>query len=132
MCEILRINFDRHNEDPDEDKRCYKRGMFIVARPDGWKWSKTELGAGYTILKLPKIPEDHIDVLRLTEEWRVPNGTSPTGDPLTRMEGRRKLQHKIEEWSVSDTEALENELTSTLDRMILIHSKCADLTDVKT
>lgn len=114
MCELCRINFDRHSPDSAIDKMCLKRGMFVSVQPDGWEWSKTERGPGYTIIKLPGVSEKHPSIERLFE-------------PLEDKQGRRRLVHKSDEWTKDDAIYCESILTSLSDKLVRLHSKCTDL-----
>ncbi len=70
MCELIFLNSERSKVDPVANPRRLTWGMAVAAMLDDWDWNETERGDAYFIIKLPKIPRDHVDVQRLLEEKR--------------------------------------------------------------
>lgn len=138
MCELIRINYDKHGSTPEKDLQVYKRGMYVLAQDDGWEWNEKErTSPAYTIVKLPGVPKDHPDVQRLLEadeeelEWTPEQLLLPIdarGPKQTRMKRRRKLKAKVEEFTKTDEDFLKDEKNTVSERLVRIHTRCEDLT----
>ena len=56
MCEILVFLGDNTNADPTADRKgCWKRGMPVVVREDGWPWGASEGLPTFAIVKIPGV-----------------------------------------------------------------------------
>lgn len=54
MAELLVRTQSNVSADSVDDLKCWKRGMVIVAMPDGWAWGKEELSNPlFLIVKVP-------------------------------------------------------------------------------
>lgn len=59
MAEILCINYSNHNSKAAINGMCYKRGMCVLIKKDGWAWNANELSDSYFIISIPGIEPDN-------------------------------------------------------------------------
>lgn len=117
MCELLCMNYDKTSTDPETDKKCYKRGMIICCRADGWQWSATELSSAYDIIKLPGINPSR-EAVRTLETKSVPE---------VEIEYKRRYKIDLDALTVDDRDFLLDEGNTVQARVMLLQTRVIDL-----
>lgn len=60
MAELLILNFDTSNKDPEQDRLAWKKGHVIAVMEDGHKWGKEECLPKFHIIKLPDVKVEEV------------------------------------------------------------------------
>jgi hypothetical protein len=95
MAEILVKAVDATHPDPVKDQRgCYKRGMFVAVKPDGWEWGALERLPQFAIIKIPTIPvatvEKYMASVSETVWVEMPLDFNPAGGEWKERVTRRR------------------------------------------
>lgn len=115
MCELLIRVKSKTHKDPDKDRRgSWKEGMVIVIKDDGWKWSHTEQGPAYKILKVPGVDVDDV------AKWAEPafDLDDPTYETIYRT---RRFVIDMTKLTAAVEANLENALTPSATRVAALN-----------
>jgi hypothetical protein len=98
MCELLLINYDKSDPDPEIDKWMYKRGMMVTVQDNGWAWNETELSSAYKILYVPGITK--AQALKFIKHKESLTEVDDIGNPLPLT--RRRYVLDLDAWTPAD------------------------------
>jgi len=78
-CEILVKATNATHQDTEEDRRgCYKRGMMVLAMPDGHIWGTRERLPHFVVIKIPGVPVERV-LKYFAHQFQ---GTDAQGNPI--------------------------------------------------
>lgn len=123
MCELLVMTYNKTNKDATKDRQgCWKEGMVVVAKEDGWKWSQTELDS-YKIIKMKGVSVADVQKW-LNSEYDTTSGDwEKDGDEIYR---RRRYVVELDTWTAADDAYVEAPLTASNLKVARLDDKTED------